>query len=361
MSAAATTTRRRKPVATYKSYVVKLAKPSPVSENAKTTLHNLIVDFSSRIAQEASAITHHSKRKTIDELAVHSAVKTVFGFSGKDAPEPFKLALGKVQEAATKADAESFKGVNYASGLVFPVSRFEAALRLPHADRVTPAASVALAAFVQSVVQSIVDGAIAQATEKKTKTLTPQHVHLAISEFGDSMHSVVENVIIARGGVVSSLPAAGKRKRADEDAEDEPKEKAGAKKAKPAAAAVAKSKGQSKPKSAAAAKPKKKAAVSKKAKAVVAAEPAAAPGATVAPVFNVSGPENDALQAKFAKPMPNRPKQSLPSRPKQSVAKKLTDQVKFASPVGQQMDSEDASVDIELDDPANVESWSIKN
>ncbi|XP_042316949.1 histone H2A, sperm-like [Sceloporus undulatus] len=91
--------------------------------------------------------------------------------------------------------------------LQFPVGRIGRYLKMGHyADRVSPGASVYLAAVLEYLTAEIVELAGKAAHENKKLRIGPRHILLAVRH-DEELNKLFEGVIIAEGGVLPNIQA----------------------------------------------------------------------------------------------------------------------------------------------------------
>ncbi|XP_007434478.1 histone H2A, sperm-like [Python bivittatus] len=93
------------------------------------------------------------------------------------------------------------------SGLQFSVSRIGRYLRQGHyAERVSPGASVYLAAVLEYLTAEVMELAGNAAHQNKKQRIGPRHIQLAIRN-DEELNKLFANVTIAEGGVLPNIQA----------------------------------------------------------------------------------------------------------------------------------------------------------
>ncbi|XP_044289762.1 histone H2A, sperm-like [Varanus komodoensis] len=106
-----------------------------------------------------------------------------------------------------KKRAEPKKSKTAKAGLQFPVSRVGRYLKNGHyAERISPGASVYLAAVLEYLTAEILELAGAAAHQNKKQRIGPRHILLAVKN-DEELNKLFAGVTIAEGGVLPLIQA----------------------------------------------------------------------------------------------------------------------------------------------------------
>jgi histone H2A len=119
---------------------------------------------------------------------------------------PSKKSAGAKKAKSAKGSSTSAK-----AGLIFPVGRVGSLLRKGrYAKRVSASASTYLTAVLEYLTAELLELS-AKAVPAKTKRVTPRAITVAVRH-DDDLGSLLKDVTLSRGGIVSNVHAALKKK-----------------------------------------------------------------------------------------------------------------------------------------------------
>ncbi|KAH0624617.1 hypothetical protein JD844_032271 [Phrynosoma platyrhinos] len=128
-------------------------------------------------------------------------------YQANSASNPMSYIMSGRSKKPTKPGIAFRKNKSAKAGLQFPVGRIGRYLKAGHyADRVSPGASVYLAAVLEYLTLEIVELAGKAAHENKKLRIGPRHILLAVRH-DEELNQLFEGVTIAEGGVLPNIQA----------------------------------------------------------------------------------------------------------------------------------------------------------
>lgn len=187
-------------------YIRKLVHNHPklesVSKNGGKVLNDISLDLTNKLSQEAANLTKAAKQKTVMARAVKDAARTIMSSH---------LAKEALHHAKSLADryAKSGGDTGARNILVFPVGRLHTHMRsiVSNKMRVSPTASLYVAALLNYVISDILNGAAkvmqAMNREKKPTRLNERYIQMGLSNDSDLLQLIQGT--ISHGGVMPAL------------------------------------------------------------------------------------------------------------------------------------------------------------
>lgn len=188
-----------------------------MSSDAVKTLDSMSKDMINSIAQETKQVLRKSGKKQLGQREVETVVgQTLRGDLRKDTLAKLKAAVARHAEKKEEGGSQSVR-----AGLVYPVGRIHSYLKAERiGTSVKPAAAVAIAASVESVINNVLVAAD-EKRAKGVKRITPHHIKLAIDDDRD-LSRLLAGSTIAHGGVTPYIEPVLESKKRKSSGDGEP-------------------------------------------------------------------------------------------------------------------------------------------